>query len=108
MPNKASDIIAQMKGVLPKGMGPAGPDEQQDYDEEDKVDFAIPEGYQLPSGVKAGDEFTAVGTFKLDEDGDLCLTKLEGIPVKAESEVNPEPYTSPPATGIATQNPSPF
>lgn len=100
MAQKASDIIAQMKSVM-------GPDtsEKGDYDEENKVDFPIPDGYELPSGTKPGDEFTAVGTFRLDEDGDLCLTKLEGIPVSAEAEL-PEPQSggSPGGMEVAKQS----
>ncbi len=94
MAQKVSDIIAGMKGVMGNDMPEKG-----DYDDADTVDFPMPDGYQLPSGVKPGDEFTALGTFRLNEDGDLCITKLAGIPVHAgeqpEQAGTPNPGPAP-------------
>jgi hypothetical protein len=56
-------------------------DEQENY-----VDFPMPEGFEPPKGTKPGDEFEALATLKIDDDGDLCLLKLDGADVKPEDE----------------------
>jgi hypothetical protein len=55
-------------------------------DQEDYVDFPMPEGFAPPDDVKPGKEFQALATLKVDEDGDLCLIALDGAPVKPEGE----------------------
>ncbi|MEO7099097.1 MAG: hypothetical protein ABI162_07025 [Luteolibacter sp.] len=48
----------------------------------DYVEFKIPEGFHVPDGVKPGEEFNAVGSFLLHEDGTMCLLEVEGSVVK--------------------------
>jgi hypothetical protein len=62
------------------------PTDTDESSEEQHVDFPIPEGFQPPEGTKQGDEFQALATLKVDEDGDLCLLALDGAEVKPESE----------------------
>jgi len=70
----------------PETVQPPGHDEAeaaaaQKADEEAKrpepVDFVPPKGFQPPEGAeKPGDEFDMVCSFRIGEDGKLCLTKL--------------------------------
>jgi hypothetical protein len=62
-----------------------------DEDDENYVDFPMPEGFEPPKGTKPGKEFEALATLKIDEDGDLCLLKLDGADVKPEAEEASEP-----------------
>jgi hypothetical protein len=57
-----------------------------EHDDEQYVDFPIPEGFEPPKGTKPGKEFEALATLKIDDDGDLCLLKLDGVEVKPEAE----------------------
>lgn len=46
----------------------------------------MPEGFELPEGVKEGDEFDAVGTFVMSK-GSLTLKAVDGSPIPGyESE----------------------
>lgn len=40
--------------------------------------YEIPEGVELPEGLKEGDEFDALATFKLTKDGKVKLTAIDG------------------------------
>jgi hypothetical protein len=69
-----------------------------------EVDFPIPKGYNLPSSAQDGKEFTALASFRLDDDNDddnedgpmLVLTKIEGVDVSTEPPEEEEgPETSP-------------
>jgi hypothetical protein len=60
----------------------------------DEVQFPIPKGYNPPAHAKDGKEFSAVATFRIDDDDDednkengpmLVLTKIEGVPVSSEA-----------------------
>jgi hypothetical protein len=78
-----------------------------------EVQFPIPKGYNPPSSAKDGKEFSAVATFRVDDDGDednkegpmLCLTKIEGVPVSMEAPEQDEnaPETSPEMMGALAQ-----
>lgn len=99
MAKKVENTIAAMSGFPgdgglgnPQDAGqtpePTKPDtgEMEDY----TVDFPLPKGFEPPAGIKKGEEFTALASLKLDADGDLQLTKIDGIPVTGESEEGEE------------------
>lgn len=62
-----------------------------DDTENEGIDFPMPDGFQPPKGTKPGKEFEALATLKINDDGDLCLLKLDGADVKPEAEEAPEP-----------------
>jgi hypothetical protein len=81
-----------------------------------EVQFPIPKGYKPPASSEGGKTFTAVATFRVDDDDDadnengpmLCLVKIEGVPVsmeasKEESEEQ-EPQTSKALMGALQAN----
>jgi hypothetical protein len=45
-----------------------------------------PKGFQLPEGVKPGDEFDLVVTFRVGQDGSLSPTKLGETPMDEEGK----------------------
>lgn len=57
---------------------------------ESYIEFDAPEGFELPEGVEVGKEFDLVATFKVKEDGEMCLQKVGGLPVKRASSQAPE------------------
>lgn len=71
------------------------------------VDFPMPEGFAPPSGVKSGEEFTALASLKMGANGELQLTKIDGIPVNGKEEEESETaeqegeQNKPGATGAA-------
>jgi hypothetical protein len=94
---KVEDTIAATSGF--PGVGglgkPEDPDDQGPPAAEDKgageseestISFPIPSGFEPPAGVKQGDEFTALASLRMGEEGDIHLTKIDGIPVTGESE----------------------
>ena len=44
----------------------------------------VPEGFEVPEGVKSGDTFEAMTTYRLDKDGRLCVQEIEGNPLPGE------------------------
>lgn len=40
----------------------------------------------VPEGTKAGDTFSLVCDFKLEDNGDVCLTKMGDVDAKYESD----------------------
>lgn len=40
-------------------------------------EFSIPQGFIVPEGVKEGETFEALGTFKLKAKGQMCLIKVD-------------------------------
>lgn len=46
--------------------------------------YEIPEGVELPEGLKDGDEFDALATFKLTKDGKAKLMAIDGHKVSHE------------------------
>jgi hypothetical protein len=83
------DIIA---GSTPPNAPQQGGGQQDVSPEEDEqageVDFPIPDGYKPPASTKPGDEFTALGSFRIDEDEPsmMVLTKIDGMPVSGKEE----------------------
>ncbi len=81
----------------------------------DEIQFPVPKGYNPPASAKEGKEFSAVATFRVDDDDDednkengamLVLTKIEGVPVSMEAPDNDEdegPETSPQLMGAISQ-----
>ena len=100
MAKKVENTIAAMTGF--PGDGGLGKPEDTETEtpepqepnprepEDNVVDFPLPKGFTPPSGIKKGEEFTALASLKLDEDGDLQLTKIDGIPVTGESDEDEE------------------
>lgn len=95
MAKKVEDTIAAISGSPgdgglgnPQDAGETPEPEAPDTGEipDSTVDFPLPKGFKPPAGIKNGEEFTALASLKLDEDGDLQLTKIDGIPVNGESE----------------------
>ncbi len=56
---------------------------------ESSVDFPMPDGFQPPKGTKPGATFEALATLKIDDDGDVCLLKIDGCDVKPEEAEAP-------------------
>ena len=99
MAKKVENTIAAMTGFpgdgglgKPQDAGEAPEPEEPDTGEveDNVVDFPLPKGFEPPAGIKKGEEFTALASLKLDADGDLQLTKIDGIPVTGESEEDEE------------------
>lgn len=40
--------------------------------------YAIPEGVELPEGIKAGEEFDVLATFEMTKDGKVRLMAIDG------------------------------
>jgi hypothetical protein len=58
------------------------------------VEFPVPAGYELPEGVNTGEDFDTVATFRMKEDGTICLISIDDFPVQGETETieeNTEP-----------------
>ena len=77
-------------------------------DESSEVDFPLPKGYTPPDSAEPGKEFTALATFRIDEDEPdmICITKIEGVPVsseKSEPEEEGEGQETSPAMMSALQ-----
>ena len=54
------------------------------------VEFGLPDGFTAPDGVRPGEEFQAVGTFKINEDGaTMCLVDVEGQAVHPKTSKEP-------------------
>jgi hypothetical protein len=96
MAKKVEDTIAAISGS--PGDGRLGtpnqdagetpePEKPDTGDVEDStVDFPLPEGFKPPAGIKNGEEFTALASLKMGEDGNLQLSKIDGIPVNGKAE----------------------
>jgi len=53
-------------------------------DMQKEVHLEVPEGFEVPEGVKAGDSFEAMSTYRLRKDGHICLEAVEGNPLPGE------------------------
>jgi hypothetical protein len=75
-----------------------------DDDENSEVEFPVPKGYTPPTDAEDGKEFTVLASFQMKDDGKMCLTKIENIPVgEEESEDEEGPETSPELMKALTQ-----
>ncbi len=43
-----------------------------------EIKFDAPEGFEIPEGVKPGDTFEAMASFRLKDNGQICLEGVEG------------------------------
>lgn len=46
-----------------------------------KLQFEVPEGFEMPPDAEVGGEFQAVGTFQDNGDGTLTLLQIDGADV---------------------------
>jgi len=56
----------------------------------EKPEFYIPEGFEVPEGIKDGDTFEATVTLK-KQGNTLCVEAVDGIEVTAEDETKESP-----------------
>jgi hypothetical protein len=56
-----------------------------------KIEFLLPSEFVLPDGVDAGDEFEALATLQLKENGRACLVALDGNRVEGYREDDEKP-----------------
>ena len=45
--------------------------------------FKAPSGWEIPQDAQPGKPFSAVGTFTVDEDGNVTLTEIDGSAIEA-------------------------
>lgn len=48
--------------------------------------LTLPEGYLPPDNVKPGEDFEAVATLVMGEDGGFTLTAIDGVEIESETE----------------------
>ncbi len=63
-----------------------------------EIEFPVPKGYNPPAASRKGEEFTAIATFRIEDDGMMTITKVEGVPISSEKPDEDEdqsPETSP-------------
>lgn len=66
------------------------------------IEFALPEGFQVPDQTEPGQSFDAVATISVGEDGKAQLLALDGLPVEGGEEETAERRAGqPPAPGGA-------
>jgi len=60
------------------------------------IEFEPPKGFEMPEGVEADKEFSAMVELRMGKDGKLCLLEVEGNPMPGytdddadEGEKNP-------------------
>lgn len=54
--------------------------------------FVAPEGWEIPADAVPGTPFQAVGTFTMDEEGNITITEIDGSPIAGyEEEVEAAP-----------------
>ena len=53
--------------------------------------FKAPKGWEIPQDAQPGKPFSAVGTFTVDDDGNVTLTEIDGSAIEApEMEIEME------------------
>ena len=61
--------------------------------------FQSPKGWEIPQDAQPGKPFSAVGTFTIDDEGNITLIEIDGSPIEApevEMEVEEEGEESEP------------
>ena len=53
---------------------------------ENYPEFEVPTGYKAPEGVKPGDTFEELATFRMKPDGSMCLVEVAGVTVGGKSK----------------------
>lgn len=84
-----------MMSELSDSAEPAAPEVADKPKEGDyKVKFAAPAAFTPPQGVKPGDSFESMATFRMEDGGMLCLEAIDGEPLegteKEEAAESPE------------------
>lgn len=46
-------------------------------------EFPVPANFQPPADVQPNEDFRALGTFRMKDNGMMCLTAVDGSPVTA-------------------------
>lgn len=59
------------------------------------MEFPIPEGFALPEGVGPGKEFDVVSTFRVKDNGEICLVVLGDSKMPGYDEKSSERETRP-------------
>lgn len=90
MRKSAAEIASAMMQGVPAAQPPtpAPPTDQKSS----FVEFPVPSSFQPPQGVTPNQDFKAVGTFRLKDDGNMCLVAVDGSAVKPSKEEQSEPY----------------
>jgi len=55
-------------------------------------EFQPPESYILPEGLKDGETFEDIATFKLKKSGKICIIKVGDAPILDEGKKDDEDY----------------
>jgi len=55
-------------------------------------EFQPPESYILPEGLKDGETFEDIATFKLKKSGKICVIKVGDAPILDEGKKDDEDY----------------
>jgi len=55
-------------------------------------EFQPPESYILPEGLKDGETFEDIATFKLKKSGKICIIKVGDAPILDEGKKDNEDY----------------
>lgn len=53
-----------------------------------RIEFPAPQGLTLPEGLKAGDTFDKLSTFRLKPNGSMCLVKIGDTPMPGYGDKN--------------------
>lgn len=51
-----------------------------------KNSFRLPEGIEIPEGIKPGDSLEFMAEFKVEQNGEVCLVGVEGTKLPGYSE----------------------
>lgn len=65
--------------------------------------FKAPKGWEIPQDAQPGKPFSAVGTFTVDDDGNITLTEIDGSAIEApemEMEMEVEEEGETPEAGM--------
>ncbi len=84
----------------------AKPSEEKSYEASGEVKFKPPSTFVPPDDKQPGDTFEFTGTARIEEDGQLCLTSMDGVPLKeveADEEIVEEEAAAPPSLRDAVQ-----
>jgi len=70
----------------------------------ERCEVKPPKDFQIPEGKQSGDSFDIVCTFRVEQDGTLCMTKLgdSDLPTEKEEQKS-KPSYAPEAAEIASQ-----
>jgi hypothetical protein len=89
--------IAQ--NVVPQAPQPASQPEPSYSADSPSIEFPVPSGFTPPDEIKPGEAFQAMGTFRMKDDGTMCLLAVDGNQVTPpkEEEAEQSPSSMPDA-----------